>query len=570
MQPSLSASPIVQCLQRAMQARNERQNCPNQSNSSAVVPGPSEAQNSAATTPSQSENASAERLKTGRRAQNVLTKAQKYQIAKWMLAREQEGMSKIPSKAVVEFPQFFRGATNANIKRAVRYWRDRHVIIHGYKDVGSRNNDLYMYRPGAKGRKLRISKTASGRGRKRSAWVTELHKDLCTEFERVRKCGVKVNTNILAMLARKLIQESTSDIYGPTHTDPRSGRTISDHIDKKWVERFMHSNRIVSRVQKGKLSLSDKKVEMVEREVSYHLGSLMRDFEAGVMDENFVYNADETHFVVDLNDGKTLAMKGDKDVSFADVVSGDVGMTMMVLLGGGCKAHLGAPFIIFQNDRSSYPIQGVPDNIPGVCYRSGPKGWMDSRVFSEWLGEKRIMTPCPAGKERVLFVDNASGHKLSEAAKAALKYSNTTLRFLPKNATDLCQPADSFIIQQIKTVWRRRWDEKRMDMIKKKQWVDWRSGSGKLTNPGKVFYLKLAADVVREVDNQRDSDGVSLSRKAMMGCGMALNLNGRWEVRQLFPHLQSIVARYPDNFNGTPVADSLELDGAVTESEEEG
>lgn len=55
-----------------------------------------------------------------------------------------------------------------------------------------------------------------------------------------------------------------------------------------------------------------------------------------------------------------------------------------------------------------------------------------------------------------------------------------------------------------------------------------------------------------------------------MGCGMELNLNGLREVRQLFPHLQEILHKYPDNFNGTPVADSLELDGAVTESDDGG
>lgn len=48
---------------------------------------------------------------------------------------------------------------------------------------------------------------------------------------------------------------------------------------------------------------------------------------------------------------------------------------------------------------------------------------------------------------------------------------------------------------------------------------------------------------------------------------MALNNNGLLETRQLFPHLQSIVAKYPDNFNDTTPSDRLKLDGEVTESE---
>lgn len=86
---------------------------------------------------------------------------------------------------------------------------------------------------------------------------------------------------------------------------------------------------------------------------------------------------------MDLNNGGTLSMKGDVDFKFSDVFNGDQGMTMMVMLGGGSKSSIGVPFMIFQNPNSSYPILGVADNIPGVVYRSGPRCWMDSRVFCE-------------------------------------------------------------------------------------------------------------------------------------------------------------------------------------------
>lgn len=74
--------------------------------------------------------------------------------------------------------------------------------------------------------------------------------------------------------------------------------------------------------------------------------------------------------------------------------------------------------------------------------------------------------------------------------------------------TGLCQPADSFIIQKIKTVWRRKWDEKKLEMILQNEWVDWRWGSGKLSNHVKLFYLKLGANDTRDVENERDKDAV--------------------------------------------------------------
>lgn len=170
---------------------------------------------------------------------------------------------------------------------------------------------------------------------------------MSNEFERLCSSGEKLNTNLLLMLAQKLIEESNPDEYGSKHTDPRSRKIATGNLDMKWVERFMHANHKVSRVRKGKATPSDKYVEMVEREVAYHLGTLKWDLEFSAVDEDYLFNADETHFVVDPNDGRTLAMKGDKDVSFADVVSGDVGMTMMVFLGGVPKAYFGVPFIIF-------------------------------------------------------------------------------------------------------------------------------------------------------------------------------------------------------------------------------
>jgi len=194
---------------------------------------------------------------------------------------------------------------------------------------------------------------------------------------------------------------------------------------------------------------------------------------------------------------------------------------------------------------------------------------MDRRVFLEWLKEPRAVRKLQNGKKRVIFMDNASGHALTDQVRDALSSINAEIRFLPRNATDLCQPADSFIIQKIKTAWRDKWDTKRLDMTVSEAWTDWKKGSGKLPNPGKKFFLQLAADVIKEVNQQRDKDGILYTRKAMIRCGMACNLNGIWEECQLFPHLQSIISKYRENFEGKSVADSLEIDGAVTETDED-
>lgn len=67
-----------------------------------------------------------------------------------------------------------------------------------------------------------------------------------------------------------------------------------------------------------------------------------------------------------------------------------------------------------------------------------------------WLKEPHVLGILPSSKTRVLFVDNVSGHEFTEEVKEALSTMNTEIPLLPKNATDLCQPTDSFIIQKRK------------------------------------------------------------------------------------------------------------------------
>ena len=54
----------------------------------------------------------------------------------------------------------------------------------------------------------------------------------------------------------------------------------------------------------------------------------------------------------------------------------------------------------------------------------------------------------------------------------------------------------------------------------------------------------------------RDENGLSYARKAMIRCGLSQDLNGQWRVEQLFPHLQEIIRRQKDNFDGTLVGES--------------
>jgi len=202
--------------------------------------------------------------------------------------------------------------------------------------------------------------------------------------------------------------------------------------------------------------VSAEKQLQIERSVAFHLGELKRGFESGILIEDKIENADETHFVFNMDNGKTLGLRGDTSVKYADVTSGGESITMMVRISGGRHAAVQPPFLIFKNAMRSHPVRGVPDDVPGACYRTSPKAWMDGTVWRQWLKEPRAIKTLPDGCQRILYVDNCSLPSSGEDVTDLLQKICTTVQTFPLNATDMIPPADSFVIQKINQAWSKR------------------------------------------------------------------------------------------------------------------
>ena len=114
--------------------------------------------------------------------------------------------------------------------------------------------------------------------------------------------------------------------------------------------------------------------------VAYHMHELHRGFKSGELCEEMIYNMDENQFIINFDNGRTLGFRGDENVKYANLVSGGEGMTMIVHVTCGTSPRIGTPILIFQNTKRSYSIQELPDTVPGVAYRTGPKGWSDKTV----------------------------------------------------------------------------------------------------------------------------------------------------------------------------------------------
>ena len=82
-----------------------------------------------------------------------------------------------------------------------------------------------------------------------------------------------------------------------------------------------------------------------------------------------------------MDSGRTLGFAGDVEVKYSDAISGGESMATVVRLSGGRNARIEPPFMVFFNKNRDYPLRGVPDDVPGVAYRTGPKEWMGSSIM---------------------------------------------------------------------------------------------------------------------------------------------------------------------------------------------
>lgn len=267
------------------------------------------------------------------------------------------GQKGLFARTVCQFPHPFDGQYK-DISNTSLLWRNRSDYI-ALKDRQAREVKLVGF--AKSGRVRDNAKFLGGRGRKRALWVSMLHGELLAEFERMRAASVKLSPIVLRQMTIWLIQRAGPESsFSPTIRI--NGTSIESKATTRCIQGFMASNNLVIRTQTGKLAVSPAKQAFIEKSIAFHLGCVKRDFESGKLQEDLVENADETHFVFDMDNGHTVGLRGDEQVKYSDVLSGDEGVTMMVRITGGVNASI-PPMLVFKNPNSSYPIRGVPTSF---------------------------------------------------------------------------------------------------------------------------------------------------------------------------------------------------------------
>jgi hypothetical protein len=130
----------------------------------------------------------------------------------WMIEEANRSRDKnIASKAVVEFPELFRGLQKANLQKASRWWKTRDSFKQSLNCKGGTQRQSVSCKQTWGSRKVVLVKACIGRGRKRVPWVEWLHLQLLEEFRRLSKANVKFSPTLLLALAKDLLKSASDD-----------------------------------------------------------------------------------------------------------------------------------------------------------------------------------------------------------------------------------------------------------------------------------------------------------------------------------------------------------------------
>ncbi|KAE8993885.1 hypothetical protein PR002_g20107 [Phytophthora rubi] len=249
--------------------------------------------------------------------QHVVPMADKDRCVQWMecdvLDNGEKGLF---GRTVDHFPSLFRSADRrVNMNKARDWWKKRSALQLALED----GRQHKYARSAMGGRHQLVLKAISGRGRKLDAHWDWLYPQLLQEFERLRRAGLKLSSRLLIDMATTMIEDSPHEVFNKAYRF--GGKTFSSLVTPRRIQDFTERHNIVYRKLKDKKQVSNVKMAQIEQSVTHHLGTLKRMFDDEVLDPSQQFNMDESHFVIDLDDSKTLDFRGADKVKYRSIVS---------------------------------------------------------------------------------------------------------------------------------------------------------------------------------------------------------------------------------------------------------
>lgn len=251
------------------------------------------------------------------------------------------------------------------------------------------------------------------------------HNFMLDEADRLRTLHVKLTRRLQKDAALSYVVENPDNIEFP----PQPAHILKSPY---FMQDVCVLHKLVVRRQSGNKTLSPEWVDYSDQCIAEHLGRLRNMFEDGV-DEKRIFNRDESHFVIDMDNERSFGFLGESSINYAELSNGSDSFTVVPIVRGDVNACIESIMVIFKNAHSNHLIQGVSDELNNVAYRSGPKGWMDRRVFNECFQVERFIQADSDGEDQIVFIDNAPAHQQTEQLAHSLENINTSLMTFTPN-----------------------------------------------------------------------------------------------------------------------------------------
>ena len=154
-------------------------------------------------------------------------------------------------------------------------------------------------------------------------------------------------------------------------------------------------------------------------------------------------------------------------------------------------------------------------------------------MFVNYFSDLSIIQPLNNNRTRTIWIDSCRIHNESLELVEALQLSRTELKRFEPNCTSTAQPLDQLGLRAFKAEWRKRWEEKRNELVQASEYTS----TGRIYNPGKHLFLKLVMQVVDEL-NSRISVTLPLQENPWLsatwfllrvGCGSKNSWLCNWE-----------------------------------------
>lgn len=232
---------------------------------------------------------------------------------------------------------------------------------------------------------------------------------------------------------------------------------------RKWYEGFLRRNpEITMRTSQNLTSVrSNVSQDAICNWFAEIEGFLVEnDLISVLQDPRRVFNADETAFFLNPKPGKVLAEKGSKSIYTQG--GADEKFNITVLVTGNAAGELAPPMIVYRYAR-------IPQNIadlmpPFWAIGKSENGWMTqetffeyiTNVFDPWLEKNLIEKPV------IFFLDGHVSHLSLYLTEYCMEKKIVLVALLP-NATHLLQPMDVSVFHSLKSSWKQKVAEYRMN-----------------------------------------------------------------------------------------------------------